>query len=271
MLPPPIDHNLTTQILKKFEISQAPPTLQFLETLVSAYVRTVPWESVSRVVRREAVAETDACPRFGAEFWQVHLAHGTGGTCFESNYAFSALLAGLGYTGYLTINNMRDNIGCHTAIVIKLAGQKWLVDAGIPLYLPLPIDPTQTSRRTSPLSNYTLVPQAKNVYQVERDPHPVPYIFTLHDTPIPLAQYRQATIADYGKRGLFLDNAIINKVVGDVPCRYNGNGDPRLISLFMDGIRTDYLIDGEVGAEVAEHFGVPANWVDHALTLTQQK
>ena len=62
------------------------------------------------------------------------MALGTGGTCYESNYSFFGLLRRLGYTGYLTLNDIGGAVGCHSAIVILLGGQKYLVDVGFPVH-----------------------------------------------------------------------------------------------------------------------------------------
>ncbi|MCA9956361.1 MAG: arylamine N-acetyltransferase, partial [Anaerolineales bacterium] len=125
-----LDRRLTAQVLAFLKVEASRPTLPALEKLLAAYYCTVPWESIFRIVQR---AE-DPSPRWPEQFWREAMTQGAGGTCFESNYAFFALLQTLGYDGYLTINNMGESIGCHTAVVIVLDGQKWLVDVGIPLY-----------------------------------------------------------------------------------------------------------------------------------------
>ena len=66
----------------------------------------MPWESASRIVRRARHTESADCVLLGAEFWESHFALGTGGTCYESNYAFFGLLRRIGFEGYLTINDM---------------------------------------------------------------------------------------------------------------------------------------------------------------------
>lgn len=120
-----LNEQLTSGILTFLNVKAAAPTLFVLEKLLAAYYCTVPWESVFRIVRRAETAVPS--PRWPNQFWQEAMTCGSGGTCFESNYAFFALLQTLGYEGYLTINNMGSSIGCHTAIVVVLDGQKWLV------------------------------------------------------------------------------------------------------------------------------------------------
>src|SRR5688572_9127270 len=130
---------LTQQVLGYLKVSPAAPDLALLDALVGAYIRTVPWESAFRIVKRARTINTEDCPRWPEEFWADAMERGGGGTCFESNYAFFGLLGALGYEGYLTVNDVGDHPACHTAIVVPLEGEKWLVDVGWPVHGPLPI------------------------------------------------------------------------------------------------------------------------------------
>src|SRR5262245_2738246 len=211
---PVLTPDLTARVLAYLKVAPTAPDLALLDTLIAAYTRIVPWESASRIARRARVANTADCPRWPEEFWQLAIQYGTGGTCFESNYAFFSLLRALGYDGYLTINNMGQTIGCHTAIVISLGSQRWLVDAGLPLYAPLLLDNEMPTERPCPFYTYTVRPEAGDHYQIERSPHPKPVCFTLVDRPIADDDYRAATTADYQQEtGLFLHEVIVNKVL----------------------------------------------------------
>ena len=92
----------TDRILRFLQIRQQPTTLAFLDELVTAYTRRVPWESAFRIAKRATTPVTADCPRWPAEFWKDAQERGGGGTCFESNYAFFWLLQRLGFDGYLT-------------------------------------------------------------------------------------------------------------------------------------------------------------------------
>ena len=250
--------NFTKSILNHLSVQPAIPTLSLLEALVNAYVRTVPWETVFRIVKRAQTADTAVCPRWPEEFWTDNLERGGGGTCFESNYAFFSLLRALGYEGYLTINNMGDSIGCHTAIITLIDGQKWLVDAGFPLYGPLPLSPYGVMHRTTRFMHYTIRPDGigPGIYQIEQHPHPNRNAFTLIDRPVTDDIYRAATTADYGTEGLFLDRIVINKVVAGETWRFNSGEEPWRLLRFVDGVRTDVELNGGVATAVAHHFSI---------------
>jgi arylamine N-acetyltransferase len=267
MTTPPLDATLTDAVLMHLGVTAAAPSLDLLDDLVTAYTRTVPWESASRIAKRAQTAKTADCPRWPDAFWQETFRHGTGGTCFESNYAFFSLLRALGYDGYLTINNMGETLACHTAIVILLNGQRWLTDVGMPLYLPLPFGPESAPSRRTPFQTYTVRPDGAGVYQVERAPHPNPNCFTLFDRPIPDATYRAALTADYEPTGFFNDRVILTKAIGEEVWRFNGVNPPRLES-FVYGGRADHALEGDTADAVADRFGIDAEMVRTALRAT---
>jgi len=262
-----LDQLLTTKVLSFLGLQVAVPTLPNLEKLLAAYYCTVPWESVFRIVQRAETAVPS--PRWPHTFWQEAMTRGAGGTCFESNYAFFALLQKLGYEGYLTINNMGDSIGCHTAIIIVLDGQKWLVDVGLPLYALLPLSSRGVMHRSSPFLHYTVRPDGRSRYQIERHPHPKLNAFTLIDEPVDDATYRAATEADYGENGLFLDFVIINKIINNQPWRFNMAERPWRLNRFGRGTRFDTEMNGDVPTTIAEHFGLDTAVVQQAFNLTQ--
>jgi arylamine N-acetyltransferase len=259
-----------SEALNHLGVAETAVTLPFLEQLIAAYCRTVPWESAFRIVRRAETAVTANCPRWPKQFWQDAVRRGGGGTCFESNYAFFGLLQTLGFDGYLTINNMGESIGCHTAIIVVLDGQKWLLDAGLPIYVPLPISKRGVMRRSSPFLHYTVRSDGRSRYQIERHPHPKQNAFTLIDEAIDDSTYRAATVADYGKNGFFLDVVIVNKIINNQPWRFNMAERPWRLNRFEWGQRFDTELVGDAATAVATHFGLETAVVQQAFALTQQ-
>jgi arylamine N-acetyltransferase len=267
MMTAPLDADMTKAVLAHLGVVAAAPSRDLLDALVTAYTCTVPWESASRIAKRARTAAVADCPRWPEAFWHETFAHSTGGTCFESNYAFFSLLRALGYEGYLTINNMGEALACHTAMVILLDGQRWLTDVGMPIYLPLPFGPESGQSRRTLFQTYTVRPDGAGVYQVERAPHPSPNCFTLFDRPIPDATYRAALTADYEPTGFFNDRVILTKVIGDRIWRFNGVNPPRLES-FVYGGRADHILEGDIAAAVSDRFGIDAETVRTALGAT---
>lgn len=229
---PALESDLQEQVLSYLQARVEPPSPEALTQLVDRYTRRVPWESAFRIAKQAASTAIEACPRWPEEFWLDAINRGGGGTCFESNYAFNALLLSLGYETYLTVNDMSENRGCHTAIVVRFDNDRWLVDVGIPLYIPIPLDPTRITTARCAYHDYTSTPLSGLRFEVRRSRHPSPYIFTLIDRPVTDAVYRRATTADYGRGGLFLDAIIITRIIGSEIWRYNGRADPPLLESF---------------------------------------
>lgn len=224
--------NECDEILRFLQVERQEPGPAFLDGLLTAYTRRVPWESAFRIAKRAATPVTADCPRWPPEFWRDARERGGGGTCFESNYAFFHLLQALGFDGYLTVNDMGESRGCHTAIVTRLGDERRLVDVGYPLYLSLPLSPGQTTQRATPFHTYTATPQPGNRYEIQRDRHPKPYVFTLIDRPVSDADYRAATTADYEPTGHFLKEVIVHRVIDGRLWRFNGRARPHLLESF---------------------------------------
>ncbi len=262
--PAPLPVKLSQRILQKLGVEPSAPSISGLDALIAAYAAVVPWESASRLARAAAIPNQAERVCWAEQFWHNHLDFGSGGTCFESNFAFAALLNSLGYEGYLTINNMGKTVGCHTAIIVLIEGGKWLLDAGMPLYIPLPIDPHTPHKVHSPFLDYWVVPVGENRYQIERIGLPFPNAYTLIDQPTPLADYRRATIADYGADGLFLDAVIINRVIDGTPCRFNQREKPWAINRFEGSRRLDIPLGANPAQQVADFFSVDAGMLAQA-------
>jgi arylamine N-acetyltransferase len=214
------------EILNYLDCSSHGPTLRYLNRLIHAYIRKVPWESVSRIIKRRATPDTKDCPRLPEEFWNDALQRGFGGTCYESSLAFYSLLTSSGYEGYLTVNDMGESRGCHAAITILLGGQKYLVDVTIPIHAAVRINPRKVTQRRTLLYNYALHPVRKNVYEVTRSHHPKRVAFTLIDAPVSLPEYHVILQNDYLETGHFNKSVVMNKVINSKTTRFFSDNKP---------------------------------------------
>jgi arylamine N-acetyltransferase len=268
MQTPPLDPTLAHSVLDYLHIeASATPSLTFLDKLINAYVRRVPWESASRIVKRAHERDTKRCPRLPQEFWQDTLTRGAGGTCFESTYAFFALLRALGYDGYLTINDMDILRGCHAASVINVDGQRWLVDVGLPIHIALPLDFTFLARRSGPFHTYTVYSCGDLCYEIERNYHSKPYCFTLVDKPVSDEDYCAAMAADYGSAGLFLDRVIITRIINDRVWRFYGQPDSTELESFKNGTRTVHPLGSNIVETLSQIFEMDAALIAEALQI----
>jgi arylamine N-acetyltransferase len=264
-----LSSELTDQILSYFGCAREKPSIRYLNRLIRAYIRHIPWESVSRMIKRHTTRETDLCPRWPEEFWQEALHYGTGGTCFENNLAFFALLKSLGFDGYLTINDM-ENPACHTACMITLHRQKYLADVAIPIHCALPVYPSQITRRSTEFHHYTIRPEQNHRYAIERSHHPKRRVFTLIDIPVPLENYYRAVRNDYEETGYFLDRVIIVKVIEGCLWRFSSADTPFRLEGFDKISRQERMLDRDaLASSLAAHFGIDEDKIALALSYKQ--
>ncbi len=264
----PLPTSLCRTVLYHLNLPTAPPpTLETLQQLVAGYTRAVPWESASRIVRRTLQADASDCMLLGEAFWQSHIKQGSGGTCYESNYAFFGLLRRIGFEGYLTINDMGSAIGCHSAIVLLLDGQKVLVDVGYPLHAILPLMDGRESTVKSPFMRYTAKPLPASRWQIWRDIPRHERVFQLNDRAVGDAEYRATTLRDYRHDGgQFLNEVVIHKVIDNQLWRFNSDERPFRLQQFVAGERHDQPLGAEPAREVADKFGIARDVVAEALS-----
>ena len=266
---PPLPAPLTADVLRHLDVPAPRHERDWLDVLLQQYGRRVPWESASRIARA-ATLPTPRRPQLPEAFWDAALTAGTGGTCFESNAALSALLGALGFEGDLTVNDMADTRACHTAIVVRLADARVVVDAGYPIYAALPLGDRPTSRAT-PWFRYDVSPVAGRRYRLENHPHPTPYLFDLIDEPVSADAYLDALRRDYEPAGLFLDRVVIRKLVHERVWRFTSHERPWRLRCFTDGARADHPLPDDIDAAAAclgQHFGMEVVTIAAALRAT---
>ena len=122
-------------------VEEEAPGLDGLGRLVRAHVQGVPFENSASLLRRhEAGAGPVAAidPRMLLADWEARRA---GGVCFEHAEMFGRLLVELGYD-VIPIAGEISFPGSHQALVVDLAGARWLVDVGngAPFFEPIPLD-----------------------------------------------------------------------------------------------------------------------------------
>lgn len=265
-----IDDALVDEALAFLGCRKRRPTLGYLDALIGAFAHRAPWESVFRLLKRDATPLTADCPRWPQEVWRDALESGGGGTCFEIHYAFFALLSALGFEGYLTLNDMGEERACHAAIVILLSGGKYLVDVSVPFPRALTFFPPATIHHYTPWLNFTIRPEAEKRYVIERAPHARPTIFTLNDVPVAEEAYAAAVEADYLPTGYFLNRVVINKLVNGTGWLFNSAIRPWMLEAFDHAGKHEILLNPDTLAQsLAAFYQISAPKVAAALRLVE--
>ena len=246
---------MTKNILQHLRIEEYRPGLAYLQELITAYCTIVPWESISKIVKKAMCKNPEDCLRLENEFWTQSFKYGTGGTCYESNWAFYKLLKSLGFECYLTINKIADKSSVHSAIVVTINKSKYIVDIGYPLYAPIPLVKYSIGYANCQVIEYRSSYIGLNEYLIENFPHPKPYLYHLTDIPVSESDYLNISIADYCEKGLFLDRIIIRKVIANTPTRFDSEDLPYNIHLLQNGTKTrKYLSDNTLIQALSDYF-----------------
>ena len=140
---------LVRAVLDRLGLERPRPDLDGLERLYRAWGEAVPFDNVQKLLH---LSEGRSGPLPGSDarsFFSAWLEHRTGGTCWAGNGALHDLLAALGFEverAAATMMPAPDTPGPnHGSVVVRLDGERWIVDASIlsgrPLRIPRPDEP----------------------------------------------------------------------------------------------------------------------------------
>ncbi len=128
-------------VLDQLGLSAPPaPDLDGLTVVYRAWCRSVPFDNLRKLISlREA--KGDALPGLDAEdFLRCWRRHGTGGTCWPSSNALTALLVRCGFDARLVAASMFDTGDpSHGTTIVSIDGAEWLVDTSMLTDEPLPL------------------------------------------------------------------------------------------------------------------------------------
>jgi arylamine N-acetyltransferase len=124
------------------------PSLSALAVLTRAHVLGIPFENVTSLLRSRAHRGRPVPPIDPDELLAGWEQGKGGGVCFEAGELFGRLLGALGYCVGSAMG-LISFPGSHQALVVDLAGSRYLVDVanGAPFLEPIPLDRTVEVRR----------------------------------------------------------------------------------------------------------------------------
>lgn len=124
---PALDERLVARYLTALGVPRREPSRDALNELVSAHLRRVPFETVSKLYYRKRLGLAGLAPI--SQFLDGIERYHFGGTCYPNNFHLYTLLASLGYEVRLCAADMR-NPDVHIVIMVTVDGREYLVDAG---------------------------------------------------------------------------------------------------------------------------------------------
>lgn len=126
-----------------------------LKVLHAAFVRHVPFENVTKLLRASACRSVDGARRQSEVFWSDHLAFGAGGTCFATTAAFRDLLNAVGLPAAPVFAELeREPPRAHVVLLVQAGRESWMSDVGYALAEPVPLPGRRP--RVVPTAQYDL-------------------------------------------------------------------------------------------------------------------
>jgi arylamine N-acetyltransferase len=262
---------LNAAILAYLELTAQPPSIDFLNEILAAWSRRIPWESASRIARHQIPGTPETYARIPEAFFRDALRLGTGSTCFESNLALGALLQSLGFICTLAFCDMSDEYeNPHCAVIVRDGRKLYLADAGYPIPAVLPLDNRQSTRVDVPVYTYFADPLEENCWKIHRTSGTIEGdCFTLKALPVDDVTFWNRLLRDHEPDGLFLEQVIISKHADDQIVRYSPDkGLIRRYSGFEEPVTLTAEQQEKLSATLAEQFGMNESVIRAALTRT---
>ena len=128
--------------LDHFRIDAALPAETLLEKVVEAFA-ALPYENLTKIIRREAAGSPELARRGPAEVVGDHVRLGAGGTCFSLTAALLHLVRALGWRAEPILADRHYGENTHCALLVWVSGAPRLVDPGYLLDRPVPFGSRQ--------------------------------------------------------------------------------------------------------------------------------
>jgi arylamine N-acetyltransferase len=244
------------------------PSLPFLNEILTGWSSHIPWESISRIARHQTAGtpKTYACAPDA--FFENAIRYGTGGTCFESNFALHALLSALGFESALAFCDMEgETENPHCALTVRVDDTVYLADAGYPVRLALPLDPLEKTQVDTGAYIYYAEPVAPDRWAVtRRSADFLQNNFTLKAEAVDVETFWARLLRDHEPDGCFLDSLIISKTFPSYSLRYSE--DRGFVRRSWGAELSIPLLQSEeadLPETLARHFGIDPAIVSTAL------
>ncbi|MFH1759768.1 MAG: arylamine N-acetyltransferase, partial [bacterium] len=184
---------------------------------VMKFLRSIPYENISKAVKRSEVTDIRDAPRLSSELMRAHRELGTGGTCFSLSWYLNNFLNEEGINSRIVMCDRAYGENTHCAVIVDQQdeNQRYLLDPGYLSFLPLEIMDNEISRMETPYNSIYLEPEdgkrryaLYTFYKNERK-----YRFTIKDIPINKEDFMNYWYKSFDAE--FMKKPVLTKLIGN--------------------------------------------------------
>lgn len=118
----------------------------------------LPYENLSKLIRKHTRPPGPDRFRLPGDVFADHLEKGGGGTCFSLSCLFGSALDILGVSSYPVLARMRTQSAMHCGLVVAIGKEKFLLDPGYLVNVPVRLNPDGVSRDEMETGRVELIP-----------------------------------------------------------------------------------------------------------------
>jgi len=130
--------DVLAKFLDHFNIDGHLPPLRLFCEVSKAFSR-IPYENITKIIRRAEAGGSIQARRGPAEVISGHIRWGTGGTCFSLASALCSLLRGMGFETQYLLSDRGYGQNTHCALLVRIDGEPYLADPGFLIAEPVPM------------------------------------------------------------------------------------------------------------------------------------
>jgi len=248
---------LLDRVLERW--GEAPPLerdLAALDRLHRAYLREVPFENVTKLIKAARTGASPASIRTPVEFWDEHLRWGSGGTCFATTFAYQFLLRYLGFSSRLLFCRLpAESRQAHAALLVAVEGGDVLVDVGYALPAPLPLSGNGTIQRTTPYCDLELRSGPGGEWLVfSEDDRGQRFRYRFHAEAVTEARFREAWGLTFRPDAPYMRRLALGRFVDGT--RYLFRDPDQVFEIRREGEQA-HTLSGPLVPALSERFGIP--------------
>lgn len=158
------DDETRERFLKAFGIARDLAPTEMAQAIARAFVH-LPYENLTKILKHAEAGSASNSRRLAKEVVGDHFEIGAGGTCFALTAAMVALLRSCGVDADPLLADRSYGPDTHSAVLVRLDGQPYLLDPGYLLTTPMPFS-TDAQRQASTAFHDVLL-QPKGAEKIE--------------------------------------------------------------------------------------------------------